>query len=144
MGSFGGAQWSLPWERRAAKSRQVSPEEAQEPSWGTAEGVTLTMLGCVELLLLASAGSAPGPTRAAALSAEASTCLRVGGTVTRSAPTQLQSRRIAATSERMLQCRLSASAPNRSELISPTGVSPRNAHAAQDDAMAKTARLQHK
>jgi len=141
MGSFGGAQWSLPWERRAAKSRQVSPEEAQEPSWGTAEGVTLTMFGRVELLLLASAGSAPGPTRAAALSAEASTCLRVGGTVTRSAPTQLQSRRIAATSERMLQCRLSASAPNRSELISPTGVSPRTAPRRRD---CQAARVQHK
>ena len=58
------------------------------------------LLGLVELLLFARAGSAPGPTRAAALSAEASTCLR--GTDTRSAPTQQQSRRIAATTARML------------------------------------------
>ena len=26
----------LPWERRAARSRQARPEEAQEPSWGPA------------------------------------------------------------------------------------------------------------
>ena len=66
------------------------------------------LLGLVELLLFARAGSAPGPTRAAALSAEASTCLR--GTDTRSAPTQQQSRRIAATTARMLS---RVRAPNR-------------------------------
>ena len=33
-----------PWECRAAQSRQVRPEEAQEPSWGTAQGGSLTML----------------------------------------------------------------------------------------------------
>ena len=27
-----------PWECRAAQSRQARPEEAQEPSWGTAKG----------------------------------------------------------------------------------------------------------
>ena len=27
------------WECRAARSRQARPEEAQEPSWGTAKGV---------------------------------------------------------------------------------------------------------
>ena len=27
--------WPLPWECRAAQGRQVRPEEAQEPSWGT-------------------------------------------------------------------------------------------------------------
>eukprot|EP00964_Phaeocystis_antarctica_P013141 scaffold7206_cov57-Phaeocystis_antarctica.AAC.2 len=26
------------WECRAAQSRQARPEEAQEPSWGTAKG----------------------------------------------------------------------------------------------------------
>ena len=57
------------------------------------------LLGLTLVLLLASAGSGPGPTRAAALSAEASTCLR--GTVSRSAPTQLLSKRIAATTTRM-------------------------------------------
>ena len=31
-------------ECRAAQSRQARPEEAQEPSWGTAKGGTLTML----------------------------------------------------------------------------------------------------
>ena len=36
-----GAQWAslLPWECRAAQSHQARPEEAQEPSWGTAKGV---------------------------------------------------------------------------------------------------------
>eukprot|EP00964_Phaeocystis_antarctica_P117172 scaffold81004_cov59-Phaeocystis_antarctica.AAC.1 len=35
------------WECRAAQSRQARPEEAQEPSWGTATGATLSMLhGC--------------------------------------------------------------------------------------------------
>eukprot|EP00964_Phaeocystis_antarctica_P109282 scaffold73758_cov52-Phaeocystis_antarctica.AAC.3 len=29
---------SLPWERRAGQSCQARPEEAQEPSWGTAKG----------------------------------------------------------------------------------------------------------
>eukprot|EP00964_Phaeocystis_antarctica_P105494 scaffold70488_cov59-Phaeocystis_antarctica.AAC.7 len=33
-----------PWECRAAQSRQAHPEEAQEPSWGTAKGGTLPML----------------------------------------------------------------------------------------------------
>ena len=36
----GGSGWApsgqaSPWEQRAAHSRQVRPEEAQEPSWGT-------------------------------------------------------------------------------------------------------------
>ena len=29
-----------PWECRAARGRQARPEEVQESSWGTAEGVT--------------------------------------------------------------------------------------------------------
>ena len=51
MGGFGGgylehprqwlgARWTgrpLYWEYRAAQSRQARPEEAQEPSWGTAQ-----------------------------------------------------------------------------------------------------------
>eukprot|EP00964_Phaeocystis_antarctica_P013597 scaffold7457_cov62-Phaeocystis_antarctica.AAC.2 len=37
-----GSDWALrgpasPWECRAAQSRQECPEEAQEPSWGTAQ-----------------------------------------------------------------------------------------------------------
>ena len=35
---------SLPWERRASQSRQARPEEAQEPTSGTAKGGTLTLL----------------------------------------------------------------------------------------------------
>ena len=33
------------WECRAAQGRQKCPEEAQEPTWGTAKAGTLTMLG---------------------------------------------------------------------------------------------------
>ena len=38
-----GSGWTLsepdpPWERQAAQSHQARPEEAQEPSWGTAKG----------------------------------------------------------------------------------------------------------
>ena len=32
------------WECRAAQSHQARPEEAQEPSWGTAKAGALTML----------------------------------------------------------------------------------------------------
>eukprot|EP00964_Phaeocystis_antarctica_P083851 scaffold52787_cov60-Phaeocystis_antarctica.AAC.2 len=32
------------WECRAAQSHQARPEEAQEPSWGTANAGTLTMM----------------------------------------------------------------------------------------------------
>ena len=32
------------WECRTAQSHQARPEEAQEPSWGTAKGDALTML----------------------------------------------------------------------------------------------------
>ena len=32
------------WERRAAQSRQARPEEAREPSWGTAKRGAMTML----------------------------------------------------------------------------------------------------
>ena len=36
--------WPLPWECRAAQSRQARPEEAQEPSWRAAKAGTLTVL----------------------------------------------------------------------------------------------------
>ncbi len=41
-----GAWWAglSPWECRAAQSRQARPEEAHEPSWGTAKAGALTML----------------------------------------------------------------------------------------------------
>ena len=32
------------WECRAARTRQARPEKAQEPSWGTAQAGTLTLL----------------------------------------------------------------------------------------------------
>ena len=34
----------LPWERQASQSCQVRPEEAREPTSGTAKGSTLSML----------------------------------------------------------------------------------------------------
>ena len=37
--------WPLPWECRAAQSRQLRPEKVQEPSWGAAnKGVIATLL----------------------------------------------------------------------------------------------------
>ena len=47
--SIRGSGWALSgpdssWECRAAQSRQARPEEAQEPSGGTAKGRTLTVL----------------------------------------------------------------------------------------------------
>jgi len=60
MGGFGGGylehsrQWlGTQWAglvlgvSRASQSRQARPGEAQEPSWGTAKGGTLTMLACL-------------------------------------------------------------------------------------------------
>ena len=43
-----GAQWAglSSWECRAAQSRRARPEEAQEQSWGTAKGGTLSQLLC--------------------------------------------------------------------------------------------------
>ena len=44
IAGFGGGSGWVPsglassWEYRAAQSRQARPEEAQEPSWGTAKG----------------------------------------------------------------------------------------------------------
>ena len=37
-----------PWECRAAQYRQVRPEEAQEPSWGTAKGALFERAGVRE------------------------------------------------------------------------------------------------
>ena len=37
-GGWAPTSWVSPWECRAAQSRQAYPEEAQEPSWGTAKG----------------------------------------------------------------------------------------------------------
>ena len=52
-GSFEHLRW-LPgiqglglWECLAAKSRRARPEEAQELSWGSGKGGTLTMLACL-------------------------------------------------------------------------------------------------
>ena len=42
----------LPWERQASQSCQVSPEEAREPTSGTAKGSTLSMLCYVHCTLV--------------------------------------------------------------------------------------------
>eukprot|EP00964_Phaeocystis_antarctica_P011898 scaffold6564_cov30-Phaeocystis_antarctica.AAC.2 len=44
---------SLPWECRAAQSFQARPEEAREPTSGTAKGVALAMLPLTLALALA-------------------------------------------------------------------------------------------
>eukprot|EP00964_Phaeocystis_antarctica_P030740 scaffold17390_cov71-Phaeocystis_antarctica.AAC.2 len=50
-GGWGPSGPASSWERRAAQSRQERPEEALEPSWGTAKGTakgagTLSVLLC--------------------------------------------------------------------------------------------------
>ena len=42
-GGWGPSGWASPWECQAAQSRQARPEGAQEASWSTAKGGTLTM-----------------------------------------------------------------------------------------------------
>ena len=42
----------LPWERQASQSCQVRPEEAREPTSGTAKGSTLSMLCYVHWMLV--------------------------------------------------------------------------------------------
>eukprot|EP00964_Phaeocystis_antarctica_P039859 scaffold22787_cov63-Phaeocystis_antarctica.AAC.1 len=43
VGAVARRGWASPWEGRAVQGRQARPEEAQEPSWGTAKWGTLTM-----------------------------------------------------------------------------------------------------
>ena len=64
--SIRGSGWALSgpassWEYRAAQSRQVRPEEAQEASWGTAKGALCPCcVACPWNLTETNASVAPG------------------------------------------------------------------------------------